>query len=200
MQLFKEQQQQQWTTICMWLYPPPLQGYWSLGVTDCIGKPSSASHGPCEVGEASCLSVTDGSMSALPASLAWWAVKPALSTSCPSEYSRSVRATESAVVISQWAVVLAWIRRPCLSQNPNHFKNLFRRSSLMHLSGTSHGKWLFCSSHCDTAYHIYNSTTGASGHALQNKTIMVQRYTIQRRDVLLWSNTPLIGNKKKQKN
>ncbi|TNN59529.1 hypothetical protein EYF80_030253 [Liparis tanakae] len=54
----------------MQLSPPPHWSYWSLGVTDCIGKPSSASHGLCEVSEPGCLSATDGGIKeAQPASL-----------------------------------------------------------------------------------------------------------------------------------
>lgn len=157
----------------MRLSPPPLQGYWFLGVTDCIGKPGSSSHGLCEVREASCLSVTDGRMQALPTSLAWRAVKPALGSSCPSE------CRGSAVVISLQVPVLAWIRRHCLDQNPNRFKNLFRRSNSLH--------GLLCSSNSGSGLHTDCSKTGANGHA--SKPLLYRCTTTGTGEMYLCSQT-----------
>lgn len=143
----------------MRLSPPPLRGYWFLGVTDCIGKPGSSSHGLCEVREASCLSVTDGRMRALPTSLAWRAVKPALGSSCPSECRGSV------VVISLQVPVLAWIRRRRLDQNPKRLKNLLRRSNSLHRTRTSPSCGLLCSSNSGSELHTDFSKTVVSRHA-----------------------------------
>lgn len=149
----------------MRLSPPPLRGYWFLGVTDCIGKPGSSSHGLCEVREASCLSVTDGRMRALPTSLAWRAVKPALGSSCPSECRGSV------VVISLQVPVLAWIRRRCLDQNPKRLKNLLRRSNSLHRTRTSPSCGLLCSSNSGSELHTDFSKTVVSRHAKQQLTV-----------------------------
>lgn len=70
-----------------------------------------------------------------------------------------MRATESVVVISLRAVMLAWIRRPRLSQNPNHLRNLFGRSNVLPISGASHGYCLLCNSHSGTDHHAEYSTT-----------------------------------------
>lgn len=79
------------------------------------------------------------------------------------ECSRSARATESAAVISQRAAVPAQIRRPRPSQNPNHSKDLFRRSRLMHISGASHGYKLFCNSNNGAGRQVDHRTAGARG-------------------------------------
>lgn len=88
--------------------PPPLQGYWSLGVTDCIGKSSSAHMAYVRsVRLAACRRQMVARRPHQPASH-----DGNLNLLKAPECSRSVGVTESVAVISHWSAVPVWIRWP----------------------------------------------------------------------------------------